>query len=124
VTKNMSDARAFVALQFELAASEADTVQPSADLKRRMAALGASIRRREAQRRYAENALWPVKVLSGDIRLEIRAMPRADVIAQLNEIRARYPQMQYAHRDCETMTDDDLRSALEDALTLIEDIER
>jgi len=123
MTNNMRDARAFVALQFELAASEADKVQPSAELKRRMVVLGASIRRREAQRRYAENALWPVKVLSGDIRPEIQAMARADVIAQLTEIRARYPQMQYAHRDCETMTDDDLRSALEDALTLIEDVE-
>ena len=123
MTKNMRDARTFVALQFEFAAREADMGQSSAELKRRMAALGASIRRREAQRRYAENALWPVKVLSGDIRPEVQAMSRSEVIARLREIQARYPHMQYAHRDCETMTDDDMRSALEDALTLTEDIE-
>lgn len=121
MTKNMRDARTFVALQFDLAAHETEMIEPSANMKRRMAALGASIRRREAQRRYAENALWPVKVLSGDIRPEIQGMSRAEVIAQLNQLRAQHPRLQYAHRDCEAMTDDDLRSALEDALTLLND---
>lgn len=121
MTKNMRDARTFVAVQFDLAAHEAGMTEPTADMKRRMAALGASIRRREAQRRYAENALWPVTVLPGDIRPEIQAMPRAEVIAHLNQLRAQHPRMQYAHRDCETMTDDDLRSALEDALTVLAD---
>lgn len=120
MTNNIRDARTFVALQFELAAKEADMTEPSAEMKRRMAALGASIRRREAQRRYAENALWPVKVISGDIRPEIQAMPRADVIAHLKNLRAQHPGLQYAYRDCETLTDNDLRSALEDALTVLE----
>jgi hypothetical protein len=120
MTNNIRDARTFVALQFELAANEADMMEPSADMKRRMAALGASIRRREAQRRYAENALWPVKVVSGDIRSEILAMSRAEVIAELNSLRAQHPGLQYMHRDCETQTDHDLRSALEDALTLLD----
>jgi len=120
MNKSTRDLRTFVAIQFELAAHEADMMEPTADMKRRAAAIGAAGRRRHAQIRYAENALWPVEVLSAEIRPEIQAMSRADVIAQLKQLRAQYPQMQYAHRDCETMTDDDLRSALEDALTLLE----
>jgi hypothetical protein len=120
MTNNIRDARTFVALQFELAANEADMMEPSADMKRRMAALGASIRRREAQRRYEENALWPVKVASAGIRPEILSMQRAEVVAQLNSLKAEHPRLQYNHRDAETLSDDDLRGALEDALTLIE----
>lgn len=121
MTNNIRDARTFVALQFELAADEADKTQPTADMKRRMAALGASIRRREAQRRYAENALWPVQVVSGDIRPEILAMARGEVIAQLNRLKADHPELQDNYRDAEAVTDNDLRSALEDALTLLEE---
>ena len=47
-------------------------------------------------------------------------MSRAEVIVQLGELRAKHPQMQYAHRDCETFSDHDMRSMLEDATRLTE----
>lgn len=48
-------------------------------------------------------------------------MSRAEVIAQLGQMRAMYPLLQYAHCDCESISDHDLRSMLEDATRLTED---
>ena len=73
-----------------------------------------------AQIRYAENALWPVTIISGEIRPEILSMRPADVRTKLRAIRAEHPEMQCAHRDCETLSEHDLRSMLEDATKITE----
>lgn len=112
--------RSFEALQIALATEDAKHMPTTPEMERRAAALYAFGRRRIAQLRYAENALWPVAIVSPEIRPEILAMSRPEVIARLGELRANYPQLQYAHRDCETLSDHDLRSMLEDATRLIE----
>jgi hypothetical protein len=88
------------------------------EMERQVDRLYAAGRRRMAQLRYTENALWPVTIVSGDIRPEIHAMTREEVIAELTQVRTNYPGLQYAHRDSETLSDHDLRSMLEDALRL------
>lgn len=112
--------RSFEAVQIALAIEDAKHMPTTREIDRQVESLYAAGRRRMAQVRYAENALWPVTIVSGEIRPEILTMNRAEVIAQLGEVRAKHPQMQYAHRDCETLSDHDLRSMLEDATRLAE----
>jgi hypothetical protein len=58
--------------------------------------------------------------VSGAIRDAIKAMSPAQVLARLGELRGLHPQMQFAHRNFEHLSDEDLRSALEDVESLIE----
>ena len=120
MTKLERKLRSFEAVQIALAIEDAKHMPTTPEIERQVASLYAAGRRRMAQLRYAENALWPVTIVSGEIRPEILALSRSEVIAQLGEIRAKYPQMQYAHRDCESLSDHDLRSMLEDATRLTE----
>jgi hypothetical protein len=119
-TKQERRLRSFEALQIALATEDAKHMPTTPELERSVDALYAAGRRRMAQLRYAENVLWPVKIVSGEIRPEVDAMSRDQVIATLADVRMRNPQMQFAHRDCETLSDHDLKSMLEDALRLIE----
>jgi hypothetical protein len=112
--------RSFEALQIALATEDAKHIPTTPEVERQVDALYAAGRRRMAQLRYAENVLWPVKIVSGEIRPEILAMNRAEVIAALGELRVNHPALQYAHRDCEGLSDHDLRSMLEDATRLTE----
>jgi hypothetical protein len=123
MTKNERNLRSFETLQIALATEDAKRMPTTPEIERQAKALYAAGRRRMAQIRYAENAMWPVKVVSAEIRPEIRAMPRPDVITQLDVMRVKHPRLQYAHRDCESLSDDDLRSMLEDATKLTEDKE-
>ena len=54
------------------------------------------------------------------IRDAIKAMNPARVLARLSELRVMHPEMMLAHRNFEHLSDDDLRSALEDVESLIE----
>jgi hypothetical protein len=112
--------RSFEAVQIALATEDAKHMLTTPELKRQVAAMYAAGRRRMAQLRYAENVLWPVKIVSGEIRPGILAMNRAEVIAALGEMQVNHPHLQYAHRDCESLSDHDLRSMLEDATRLTE----
>jgi len=47
-------------------------------------------------------------------------MSPAQAIARLTELRGLHPDMAFAHLDYDHMTDEDLRSALEDAELLFE----
>ena len=120
MTKRERKLRAFEAVQLALATEDAKHMPTTPEIERQVERLYIAGRRRMAQLRYAENVLWPVKIVSGEIRPEILAMNRSEVIARLGELRATHPEMQYAHRDCETLSDHDLRSMLEDATKLIE----
>lgn len=112
--------RSFEALQVALATEEAKHMPTTPEIARRADALYAFGRRQIAQLRYAENALWPVAVVSDEVRPEILSMSRSQVLARLGELRTKHPALQYAHRDCETLSDHDLQSMLEDALRLTE----
>lgn len=54
------------------------------------------------------------------VRPSILAMVREAMERRFAELFARYPDAVFAHRDLEEMSDDDLRTALEDAEALIE----
>lgn len=112
--------RSFEALQIALATEEAKRMTTTPEIERQVDSLYAAGRRRMAQIRYAENALWPVVIASAEIRPTILAMSRADVITQLAQLRGDHPQLEYAHRDCDTLSDHDLRTMLEDATKLTE----
>ncbi|HEY4054979.1 MAG TPA: hypothetical protein VGM39_00175 [Kofleriaceae bacterium] len=56
------------------------------------------------------------------VRPSIFAMARAAMEERFNALFAAHPDAVMAHRDLTAMTDDDLRSALEDAETLVERI--
>ena len=120
MTKSDRDLRSFEALQIALATEDAKQMSTTPEIERQVEALYAAGRQRMAQVRYAENALWPVKIVSGEIRPEILSMDPTDVNAKLGELRVKHPQMQYAHREGETLSDHDLRSMLEDATRLTE----
>lgn len=120
MTKLERKLRSFEAVQIALAIEDAKHMPTTPEIERQVASLYAAGRRRMAQLRYAENALWPVTIASGEIRPEILALSRAEAIVQLGKMRAKYPRLQYAHRDCETLSDHDLRSMLEDATRLTE----
>ena len=118
MTKMERRLRSFEALQIALATEDAKHMPTTPEMERQVDRLYAAGRRRMAQIRYEENALWPVTIVSGEIRPEIHAMARDEVIAELAQLRANDPGLQYAHRDSETLSDHDLRSMLEDALRL------
>src|SRR5690606_2382173 len=80
-------------------------------------------RRMMAQLRYNENALYPVQYGRPEIRPEILAMSRADVLVRLAELRTNFPALHYAHREGDKLSDHDLRAMLEDATELTKDIE-
>jgi hypothetical protein len=54
------------------------------------------------------------------VRPSIFAMARDAMEARFNALFAAHPDAVIAHRDLTTLTDDDLRTALEDAETLVE----
>lgn len=123
MTKSSRHLRSFEALQIALATEEAKRMPTTPEMERQVESLYAAGRRRMAQIRYAEHALRPAALVDSEIRPEILAMTRADVITQLGELRARHPQMQYAHRDGEALNDHDHRAKLEDAMELVGDTE-
>lgn len=119
-TKQERRLRSFEALQIALAIEDAKHMPTTPEIERKAEALYASGRRRMVQIRYAENVLWPVKIVSGEVRPEILRMSRTEVVTALRELRVSHPELQYAHRDCESLSDHDLRSMLEDAIRLTE----
>ena len=54
------------------------------------------------------------------VRAEVAAMPRSSLLQRLGELLAAQPRAVYAFRDLDSMSEDDLRNALEDALSMIE----
>ena len=77
-------------------------------------------RDRLARMAREERAKRPSNVVSGAIRAAIQALSPMQVIARLTELRTQHPDMAFAHLDYEDMTEEDLRSALEDAESLVE----
>ena len=120
MTKSERDLKTFMAIAQDVAIAKAKMMPTTPDIQRRAAALVEFGREKIAEMRREELARRPSNIVSGTIREAIRKLTRSEVIARLSEIWTQHPEMQFAHRHCETMTDDDLRSALEDAESLIE----
>lgn len=120
LTKSQRDLRTFMAIAQEQAIAEAKLMPTTPDIKRRAHAIAEAARERLAQMQREERAKRPSNVVSGKIRDATKALPLPDVIAWLNDLRVQHPTMQFAHRDYEHLSETDARSALEDALSLIE----
>ncbi len=115
--------RAFEAVAIAVAGERAKLMPTTPEIEAETQRLYAAGRRMMAQSRYKENARYPVKYASPEIRPEVLAMCRTDVMAQLAELRANYPALQHAHREGDDLSDHDLRAMLEDALKLTKDME-
>lgn len=120
MTKSQRDLRTFMAVARDVAIAKAERMPTTPDIQRRAAALVAFGRERIAEMRREELARRPSNVVSGAVRDAIQKLTRAEVITRLSQIWAQNPALQFAHRECDEMTDDDLRSALEDAESLLE----
>jgi hypothetical protein len=109
-----------MAIAQEAAIADEKLKPTTPDIKRRAHALAEFARDGIAQQRRDERAKRPSNIVSGAIRAAIQAMAIPQVIEMLLARRVEYPTMQSAFRDFEGMSDDDLRSALEDVESLIE----
>jgi hypothetical protein len=114
------DLAAFMAIARAVAVEEAKTMPTTPELLRRADAIVEAARDRLARVRREELARRPSNIVSGTVRDWIKALSPAQVIAQLAQIKGDHPEMQFAFRDYEHMSSDDLRSALEDVMSLIE----
>jgi dihydroxyacetone kinase-like predicted kinase len=120
MTNSEQDLRTLMAVAQNVAIAKAKLMPTTPDIQRRAAALVAFEHERIAQMRREELARRPSNVVSGAIREAIRKLARSETIAWLSQLGTQHPELQVGHRECDEMTDDDLRSALEDALSLTE----
>ena len=120
MTRFEKDLNTFMAIAHEVALVDAFDIQTTPDVRRRATVLAKFAQERSAAMRRAEVARRPVRTVSGDVRPSILAMARDAVFARLRDLWTMHPELQLAHRDCTGMSDDDLRSALEDAESMIE----
>ena len=120
MTQSERDLDTYLAIACAVAVEEAKTMPVTAELQRRAHAIAEGARDRLAKMRREERAKRPSNVVSGAIRASIKAMNPSEVIARFAEILRLHPTMQFAHRNLEHMSIDDMRSALEDAESLLE----
>ena len=120
MTQNQIDLRTFMAIAQEMAIADAKLMPTTPDIQRRAAVLADFARDRLALMQREERAKRPSNVVSGKIRDAIAALPLPQVFAWLNDLRVEHPTMQFAHRDFDHLSETDARSALEDALSLVE----
>lgn len=115
--------RGFEALQIALAIEDAKHMATTPEIERQVESLYAAGSRQMAEIHYRENVLYPVQTASDEIRPAIREMGRAAVKKQLATMRKNHPELQCLWRDCDELSDHDLRTMLEDATKLTEDKE-
>ena len=120
MTQSERDLDTYMAIACAVAVEEAKTMPVTPDLQRRARVIAEAARDRLAEMRREERAKRPSNVVSGAIRASIKAMNPAQVAARFAEILRLNPTMQVAHRNLEHMSLDDMRSALEDAESLLE----
>jgi hypothetical protein len=90
------------------------------EIRQRAHALVEFARDRLATMQREERAKRPSNIVPGGIRDAIRAMSPAQVFARLSEVCGTRPELHFAHRDFSHLSEEDLRSALEDVESLIE----
>ncbi len=124
MTTNQSqrDLTAFMMLMQQRAIARAKQIPTTPDVQRRAHLIAEQGRERLAHMRREDRARRPSNIVSGAIRAAILAMTPTAVLARLSELGRIYPEMHFAHRDFTHLSDEDLRSALEDAESLIEGV--
>lgn len=113
------DLKIFMCIAQAVAIEEAKYMTTTPEIERDAHELAAFTREHLAVIRRAELERRPSNIVSGAIRPSILAMARDKVIASLKELFVRHPGLVFCYRDFEQTTDEDLRSALEDALSLL-----
>ncbi|HEY5934495.1 MAG TPA: hypothetical protein VIU61_07670 [Kofleriaceae bacterium] len=93
------------------AAAHRELTPGQAEISRRMLA-GAHARLEQMQRADGQRCR--------NVRPALKAMERPSLLERLAAIFAAQPQVVFAHRDFERMSDDDLRGALEEAESMLE----
>ncbi len=120
MTQSEQDLDTYMAIACAVAVEEAKLMPTTPDIQRRAHVIAEAARDRIALQRREERAKRPSNIVSGAIRAAIMAMTPVHVLARLGELRTTHPEMQLAFRNFEHMSEDDLRSALEDIESLIE----
>jgi alkanesulfonate monooxygenase SsuD/methylene tetrahydromethanopterin reductase-like flavin-dependent oxidoreductase (luciferase family) len=113
------DLATFMAVAQAVGLEEAKRTPTTADDEQEAQDLVTFTREHLAAIRRDELAKQRSNIVSGAIRPSILAMTRDRVLARLRELFVLYPDLQFCHREFERETDDDLRSALEDALAVL-----
>ncbi len=124
MTKHDKNLRILDAIFHQVALVEADEAPATPEVRRDVDAIMAHAHERLAEMRRREKASLlataPAVITQPTVRPSIVAMARDAVLARLATLCAAHPGAILAHRDFAGMTDDDLRSALEDAESLAE----
>ncbi len=124
MTKNTRDRllNCFEALQIALATEDANPMPTTPEIERQVDSLYAAGRRKIAQLRAVQAAGSPIVIARGtladqwaEIRPEIVAMNRAEVIARLIALSDCDPLLPIRRSSFETLSDLDLRQLLETA---------
>lgn len=115
LTKSERDLRTFMAIAQRVAIARARTMPTTPDIERSVDALVSFAKARLAELRCRELASGPPSTVRTVLRVAIRSLSRTEVIARLAAIGTEHPELSLARRIETTMTDDDLRTALEDA---------
>jgi hypothetical protein len=114
------DLEAFMAIARAVAVEQAKSMPTTPELLRRADAIVEAARGRLAAMRRDELARRPSNVVTSGIRDWIRAMAEPELIAFLTRAKLDHPELQFAFRRYETMSVEDLRSAVEDVVSLQE----
>ena len=120
MSRHEKDLKAFEAVAHEVAQNDADNARMTPELRREARVLVDYARDRVAEMRREERKERAARVVSAAVRPSILAMTRDAILERLGQLLAAHPHVVLAHRDFADMSDDDLRSALEDAEATLE----
>jgi hypothetical protein len=116
--RHEDDLEAFMAIARAVAVEESRSMPTTPELLQHAGAIVEAARDRLAAMRRDELARHPSNVVASEIRGWIRAMAEPELIAYLTTARVEHPDLQFAFRGYETMSLEDLRSAVEDVVSL------
>ena len=117
MTRRDKNLRILEAVYHEAALVDADERRMTPEMRRDANAIMAFTQSRLAELRRAEfhREAARARVGAASVRASILAMTRDAILARLRALYSQQPGALFAHRDFDAMTDDDLRTALEDA---------
>lgn len=117
MTKRDKNLRILDAVYHEAALIDADEGRMTPEMRRDADAIIAFTQARLAEMRRTElqREAARARTVAASVRPSILAMTRDGIVARLRALCTAEPGALFAHRDLAAMTDDDLRTALEDA---------
>ena len=111
------DALADEAARYEAEEGEATRESRAAALRYR----GIIDDRLAAMRRADLDELEPAQIARGSIRPDLLAMTRDRLVAYIRRLQDQQPSLGFAHRSLRDVSDDDLRTMIEDIESTMED---